>query len=202
MITLPLLKSLFPKTSTDTLSAYLPIFQAKLPVYDISNRKRVAAFLAQVGHESANLTARVENLNYSSTGLRTTFPKYFNAAQAAAYARKPMAIASRCYANRMGNGNEASKDGWTYRGKGLIMVTGRRNHEAFAKWIGMTLTEATDYLLTVEGAVMGAVWFWTVNGLNELADGDQITNISKRVNGGTIGLEERKALWRKALSLI
>lgn len=202
MITLPLLKSLYPKTSTDTLSAYLPILETKLPIYDIDNRKRVAAFLAQVGHESANLTARVENLNYSSTGLRTTFPKYFNAAQAAAYARKPIAIASRAYANRMGNGNEASKDGWTYRGKGLIMITGRRNHEAFAKWIGMTLTEATDYLLTVEGAVMGAVWFWVANDLNELADGDQIANISKIVNGGRIGLEERKALWRKALSLI
>lgn len=202
MVTLPLLKSLFPKTSTETLSAYLPIFQAKLPAYDIDNRKRVASFLAQVGHESANLTARVENLNYSSTGLRATFPKYFNPAQAAAYARKPQAIASRAYANRMGNGNEASGDGWTYRGKGLIMITGRRNTEAFAKWVGLSVDEANVYLLTEEGAVMGAIWFWTVNHLNALADADRITDMTKVINGGLIGISERKALWRKALSLL
>ncbi|SFQ00649.1 putative chitinase [Sphingomonas rubra] len=185
------------------MEPYVDVLNDKLPAYDIDSRKRVASFLAQVGHESGGFTARVENLNYSAAGLRKVFPRYFPSdALANAYARKPERIANRVYANRMSNGDEASGDGWRYRGKSLIQVTGKANHEAFAKWIGMTLTHAIAYLLTLEGAVMGAVWFWVTNDLNSYADADRITDLSEAVNGGTNGLAERKAIWREALALI
>jgi putative chitinase len=202
MITLPLLQKLFPTTPQDTLTAYVGIFNDKLPAYEINNRKRVACFLAQVGHESAGLTARLENLNYGASGLLATFHKYFTPAQAASYARQPERIANRVYANRMGNGSEASGDGWRYRGKGLMQVTGKANHVAFAKWIGMTLEDATAYLTTLEGAVMGAVWFWTAHDLNPLADAHRITDMTKVINGGTNGIDDRKRLWKLALSLL
>jgi putative chitinase len=202
VITLPILQKLFPTTSARTLKQYVDILNIKLPAYGIDNRKRVASFLAQVGHESAGFTARAENLNYSAAGLLKTFPRYFNSATAAAYARQPERIANRVYANRMSNGPEASGDGWKYRGKSLIQATGKANHEAFARWIGMTLDDATAYLTTIEGAVMGAVWFWTVHDLNDLADADRITDMTRVINGGKLGLTERKALWRKALALL
>ncbi len=202
MISLPLLQKLFPTTKSATLAEYVEPLNKLLPAHDIVGKKRVAAFLAQVGHESAGFSARVENLNYSAAGLLATFKKYFTPAQATAYARQPERIASRTYANRYGNGDEASKDGFKFRGRGLIMITFRANYMAFAKWAGISLDEAVVYLTTPEGAVAGAVWYWESRGLNALADGDQITNISKIVNGGTIGLAERKALWNKALKLL
>lgn len=203
MITLNILKALFPATPTSTLEPYVDVLNDKLPEHGINTRKRVASFLAQVGHESGGFTARAENLNYSAAGLRKIFRKYFPTdALANAYARKPERIANRIYANRMGNGDEASGDGWRFRGKSLIQVTGKANHMAFAKWIGMTLTDATAYLLTLAGAVMGAVWFWTAHDLNTLADADRITDMTEVINGGTHGLAERKALWLSALKII
>lgn len=202
MITLSLLQKLFPSTPIYTLATYVGIFNDKLPVYGIDNRRRVACYLAQAGHESAGLTSCIENLNYGAPGLLSTFAKYFTPAQAASYARQPERIANRVYANRMGNGPEASGDGWRYRGKGLMQVTGKANHIAFAKWIGMTLDDATAYLTTVEGAVMGAIWFWTAHDLNDLADADRITDMTKVINGGVNGLAERKTLWRDALALL
>lgn len=201
-ITLSLLQALCPGTKVDVLTPYVDALNKLLPAHGITTPKRVASFLAQIIHESGAFKYRLENLNYSADGLLKTFRKYFTPALAAKYARKPEAIANRVYASRMGNGDEASGDGFKFRGKSLIQVTGKNNHVAFAKWIGMTLDDATAYLTTIEGAVAGAVWFWSANGLNELADGDQITNISKKINGGLIGIDERKALWRKALSLI
>lgn len=202
MITTSILQKLFPDTPKATLTPFVSILNYKLFAYDITGQKRVACFLAQVGHESAGLTARLENLNYSAAGLLATFPKYFTPAQASAYARQPERIANRVYANRMGNGPEASGDGWRYRGKSLIQVTGKANHQAFAKWMSMTLDDATAYLATLEGSVMGAVWFWSANGLNALADADRITDMTKVINGGTIGLDDRKRLWKLALSLL
>lgn len=202
MITRPILKALTPTTPDDVLELFVDPLNTLLPARGINSRQRVACFLAQVIHESAGFTARVENLNYSADGLRSIFPRYFpNAIVANAYARNPERIANRVYASRMGNGNEISGDGWRYRGKSLIQVTGHDNHVAFAKWMQISVDEAVVYLVTVEGAIMGAVWFWTVNALNGLADLNLIDTISKRVNGGTIGLTERRALWAKALTL-
>lgn len=202
MIDLPLLSKLFPNTSKDKLAPFVSVLNDKLPVYGINTRKRVASFLAQVGHESAGLSARIENLNYGAAGLLATFPRHFTPAQATAYARQPERIANRAYRDRMGNGPEASGDGWKYRGKGLMQVTGKANHQAFAKWIGLTLDEATAYLTTIEGAVMGAIWFWEAHKLNALADGDEITAMTKVINGGTLGLDDRKRMWKLALSLV
>ena len=153
---------------------------------------RQAHFLSQVAHESGSLNTVSENLNYSAEALQKVFKKYFpDSAIAWKYARQPQAIANRVYANRMGNGSEASGDGWKYRGAGLIQLTGKNNHEAFAKAVGKPLEAVGDYLRTPEGAVHSACWFWATNGLNKLADADDVRAVTKRINGGYIGLEDR-----------
>lgn len=199
-ITEQMIKAAFPKNK-------YPAELAKslnniLPKYQINTKKRVWAFLAQCGHESAGFTVMSENLNYSAKGLMKTFssPKYYggNEALANAHAKKPMMIASYVYRNRMGNGDEASKDGYKYRGRGYIQLTGKENYTNFAKSIGLTIDEAVAYCETVDGAVESACWFWNTRKLNNIAD--QIntssdlafTTLTKRINGGTIGLEARK----------
>lgn len=175
------------------LISALPKAMAK---FEINTVNRLAAFLAQTAHESAGFTAHLENLNYSAKSLRAVFGKYFpNDALAESYARNPQKIANRVYANRMGNGPEASGDGWKYRGRGWLQITGHDNVSAFAKTIGMSIDEAVTYLETPEGGFMGAGWFWQTNGLNALADKGEITLISKRINGGTNGLAERIAYY-------
>lgn len=156
----------------------------------ITTPKRIAAFLGQVAQESARLSVVTENLNYSAAGLLSTFGTHFTAADATAYARQPEKIANRAYADRMGNGDEASGDGWRYRGAGLIQLTGKDNQSKFAAACGVS-GDVGDYLRTNKGAAQSACWFWTTNGLNPLADGWQITNLTKRVNGGTASANDR-----------
>lgn len=164
-----------------------------LPEYGIDTPQRVAAFLAQCAHESGGFKFLKENLNYRAVSLRKTFPKYFpDDAIAAAYANKPQMIANRVYANRMGNGDEASGDGFRYCGRGLIQLTGRDNYAFFAGSLDIPIEEAAEYLETFEGAVQSACWFWETNNLNQWADKDDILTLTKRINGGTIGLEDRK----------
>ena len=163
-----------------------------LPKYEITTSKRVAAFLAQCGHESADFTVLKENLNYGAAGLRGTFPKYFpDDATAKAYERKPENIANRVYANRMGNGIETSGDGYKYRGRGAIQLTGHDNYKAFADSIGKSIDEAVAYTETLAGAIESACWFWNKNKLNQYADSSDMVTLTKRINGGTIGLEDR-----------
>lgn len=167
--------------------------EAVLPRYEINTVDRVAAFLAQCGHESADFTVLQENLNYSAKGLAATWPKRFlSEAAAMPYNRNPEAIANCVYANRMGNGDEASGDGWRYRGRGAIQLTGKANYQAFADTIGYSLDEAVSYTETLQGAIESAAWFWWKNSLNPLADDRNITAMTKKINGGTLGLEERK----------
>ena len=174
-----------------------------MPTYGIDTPERAAAFLAQCIHESAQFTLLKENFNYGAPGLRTTFSKYFpNDAIANEYARKPEKIANKVYANRMGNGDEASGDGFRYIGRGIIQLTGKDNQSKFAAAVGKKLEEMAEYLVTPEGAIHSACWFWKVNKLNDLADKKDIVTISKRVNGGTIGLEERKTHYAKVCSLL
>jgi len=171
--------------------------------YEINTKERVAGFLAQCGHESLDFTVLKENLNYGAKGLRGTFGKYFpDDATAAKYERKPEMIANRVYASRMGNGNEASGDGYKYRGRGAIQLTGCSNYTAFAKDIGKTIDETIIYLETLEGAIESACWFWKKNGLNEIADKKDITLMTKRINGGTIGLEDRTKHWNNNLQVL
>jgi len=163
-----------------------------LPDYGIDTPERVAAFLAQCAHESGQFQAIRENLNYKATSLQKTFPKYFPTPELAEeYAKQPEKIANRVYANRMGNGDENSGDGWRYCGRGLIQLTGRDNYQAFADSVQGNLEDVADYLQTFEGAVQSACWFWEANDLNTLADLGDIKTMTKRINGGYIGLEDR-----------
>jgi putative chitinase len=200
MITSDQLRQLFPRLGTPKELA--DILNDMLPKYGVNTAKRIAAFLAQCGHESGGFTRFEENLNYSATGLIGTWPKRFPVNIASAYARQPERIANRAYANRMGNGPEESGDGWKFRGRGAIHITGRDNCEAFAESIGKTLDETLEYLGTLEGAIESACWYWTKGNLNHFADAGNMIEITKRVNGGTIGLDERKALYNKALKVI
>ncbi len=174
-----------------------------LPEYDINTPERVAAFIAQCAHESGGFRFLKENLNYKAASLQKVFPKYFpDAATAAAYANKPQMIANRVYANRMGNGDEASGDGWRFCGRGLIQLTGKNNYTFFAASIGVELDECSEYLETFEGAVQSACFFWDQNGLNRWADAKDILTLTKRINGGTIGLEDRKKHYEHALHVL
>lgn len=187
------------KDHAGLLNAFNKVFEK----YQINTKERVAGFLAQCGHESLDFTVLKENLNYGAKGLRGTFGKYFpDDATAAKYERKPEMIANRVYASRMGNGNEASGDGYKYRGRGAIQLTGCSNYTAFAKDIGKTIDETIVYLETLEGAIESACWFWKKNGLNEIADKKDITLMTKKINGGTIGLEDRTKHWNNNLQIL
>jgi putative chitinase len=168
-------------------------FSEVLPRYEITTVERVAAFLAQCGHESADFTTLKENLNYSAEGLSKVFPKRFpTVAAAQPYNRNPEKIANKIYADRMGNGPEASGEGYKFRGRGAIQLTGKENYSKFAASLGMDLTAAVAYCETLEGAIESACWFWNTNKLNALADASDIVTLTKRINGGTLGLDERK----------
>lgn len=173
-----------------------------LPDYEIDTPQRVAAFVAQSAHESGNFTALHENLNYRAETLRKVFPKYFtdaSAAQIASQPNKAELVANRVYANRMGNGDEASGDGFRYCGRGLIQLTGKSNYQAFAESIETPVEQIPEFLATFEGAIQSACWFWESNNLNQYADSGDIVTMTKRINGGTIGLEDRKKHYEHAL---
>lgn len=163
-----------------------------LPDYDINTPHRVAHFVAQCAHESGNFAFIEENLNYRAASLMATFKKYFPTQDLAQqYERKPQMIANRVYANRMGNGDEASGDGWRYRGRGLIQLTGKDNYTFFAGSLGIPIEEAADYLGTFEGAAQSACFFWEQNKLNRFADANDVKGLTRAINGGFIGLEDR-----------
>jgi putative chitinase len=160
----------------------------------LSTIERRAAFLGQLAHESAFFTAVSENLNYSSTGLLKTFKKYFPTKELAdKYARKPVEIGNRVYADRMGNGNEASGDGYKFRGRGFIQLTGKNNYKSAGLDLKVDLLANPDYAITPQGAVDTALWFWNKNSLNGYADREDIRGMTKAINGGFNGLDERIA---------
>lgn len=176
--------------------------------YQINSAVRKAAFLAQVGHESGQLNRLVENLNYDAAGLARVWPKRYARgdgtpnALAVNLARHPEAIANNTYADRNGNGNEASGDGWTYRGRGLLQVTGRANYRATGAGIGTPLEGFPELLEQPDLAALSAAWWWAGRGLNELADAGRFEDITRRINGGLNGLEERVKFWRRAQEVL
>lgn len=194
MITLELLQALCPKTKKTVLEGYLEPLNTVAQYYDMfDNPRRVAGFLAQVAHESGGFNFVKENLNYSADGLRKIFPKYFpNDDLAKQYARQPEKIANRVYANRMSNGPEESGDGYRFCGRGLIQLTGRANYTKFAEDLGMSIEDTIAYLETPNGAVASAGWFWDNNKLNQYCDSNDFITLTKRINGGTIGLADRQ----------
>lgn len=201
MITLEILKAVNPKTKVATLEKFVEPLNQVVEHYEINTPERMAAFIAQLSHESGGFNYIKENLNYSAKGLMTTFKKYFPTEELAKqYERKPEKIANRVYANRMGNGPESSGDGWKFCGRGLIQLTGKDNYTRFSAAIEMDIDDCVAYLETPEGACSSAGWFWHSNKLNTFCDRGDFVGLTKRINGGTIGLQDRKHHYEVALA--
>jgi putative chitinase len=205
MITAEQFSHLFPRAQDP--ASWAESMNNVFPTYDINTPQRVAAFLAQCGHESGGWTVFEENLNYSAQGLNGIFKKYFPTLESAQpYARKPEMIANKVYANRMGNGPESSGDGYKYRGRGPIQLTGKDNYRAFAQemfddW--QNLFENPDWVTADRDfALMSAIWFWNKNKLNVQADNGDIKLMTKKINGGYIGLDDRIKHYNEAIHLL
>ena len=177
-------------------------FEQLFPDYDINTPQRIAAFVAQCAHESGNFNFLQENLNYRAATLSKVWPSKFPPGVAEQYAGKPEAIANRAYANRMGNGPEESGDGWKFCGRGLIQLTGKDNYQQFADSLEMSIDDVPHYLATFEGAAQSACWFWEKNNLNQWADKGDILTLTKRINGGTLGLDDRIKHYNHALHIL
>lgn len=174
-----------------------------LPDYDINTPQRVAAFIAQCAHESGGFKFLKENLNYRAESLVKVWPRHFPSLDVARqYARKPEKIANKAYASRMGNGDESSGDGYRFIGRGLIQLTGRNNYQAFADSIETDINDIPEYLQTFEGAVQSACWFWETNTLNRWSDAGDIKELTRRINGGYIGLDDRIKHYQHALHVL
>jgi putative chitinase len=186
-------------TENPKISAWFPVFQDYLVKHDIDTVNRVAGFLSQTAYESAYWTKFSENLNYSAGRLLVVFPKYFKSkVEAARYDRQPEKIANHVYANRIGNGDEASGDGWKYRGRGAIQCTGKANYAECSEWMfGFkdALLREPEMLAKTDGVIMSAIWYWETRGLNKLADAGDVAGMTKRINGGTHGLAVRAKLY-------
>ena len=198
-------KTIPTNTNPQEWYAVLPAFFKK---YEINTRNRVAAFLAQTGHEAMDWRVVNENLNYSEAGLLKTFGRYYRTpGLAAQHARKPETIANWVYDDRNPArtnklGNTQNGDGWKFRGGGIKQLTGRFNYTAFGKDIGMTADEVAAYVRTPAGALESAGWFWKKNNLQTYADRDDIVGMTKAINGGTIGLPDRQARYARAKSIL
>jgi putative chitinase len=200
-LTLDQLKQIIPKNKYQ--QHWFDVLSQLLPDYEINTPQRIASFLAQCAHESGEFVFIKENLNYKAATLLKVFPKYFpDLALASQYAGKAERIANKVYANRMGNGTEESGDGYRYCGRGLIQVTGHDNYMWFADSIQVTPEEASEYMETFEGAAQSACWFWETANLNTLADRGDIKAMTKTINGGYIGLEDRISHYEHALHVL
>lgn len=200
-VTLELLQHMCPKTKKAVLEGYVEPLNTVAEYYEMTaNPARLAGFLAQTAHESGGFNFIKENLNYSAKGLRSIFGKYFTTDELAKqYERQPAKIANRVYANRMGNGDEASGDGFRFCGRGLIQLTGRNNYTKLAEDLGISIDETVAYLETPNGAVSSAGWFWDNNNLNQYCDKGDFVTLTKRINGGTIGLADRQHHYDEAM---
>lgn len=207
MITLEQFSAMIPKNKDPEswYDAAVPMFEK----YNINTPNRIAGFMAQCAHESLDFTRLEENLNYSEKALNSVFGRYFGEGKrdAAEYARKPEKIANYVYQDEfrskrgaMGNVNDG--DGWRFRGRGIKQLTGRNNYTAFGKIIGMSAEETAEYVATPEGALESACWFWKTNKLDKWADKGDNVGLTKKINGGTIGLDDRNRRWKEALGIL
>lgn len=186
-------KERFNKVFPNAASGMYEAIDKQIAIAGCISKPQQAMFLAQYGHETQGFTRLSENLNYSANGLVNVFRKYFpTLSLAKQYERKPQAIANKVYANRMGNGSEASGDGWKYRGRGLPHLTGKDNYGKFQAWLGKTV-DPEELSTNLDLAIKAGVWYWLVNGLASL---DSVQKVTVRVNGGTNGLEDRCKLYR------
>lgn len=202
LLTLNVIREAMPNVELSKSTSYLSDLVEAMDEAAINTPDRIAAFLAQLGHESLDFKALSENLNYSADGLLKTFPKYFDSQSASQYARNPQAIANRVYANRLGNGDESSGDGWKYRGRGPIQLTGRANYRAFTRDVGaaygVNFEAAPDLVSQPRWGFKAAAWYWATKNLNPLADAGNFDRITYLINGGYVGKEDRDARYAVA----
>lgn len=197
----PLTAELLRAVGADPLRWLDPLAKA-CARYAIDDGKRVAMFVAQCAHESSGFTRLRESLKYSASRLLVVFAKYFDPDEAVEFAYDEVRIAERVYGGRMGNGPEGVGDGFNYRGRGLIQLTGKDNYRRCGEAIGIDLVSGPGALEIEAWAALSAAWFWSVNGCNAFADADDIRGCTRRINGGINGLDERTALWDKALECV
>ncbi len=203
MLTASQFKELFPRCKDP--DGWVDAMNEVFPKYEINTPERIASFIAQCGHESGGWRVFSENLNYSAKALDAIFGKYFKRAarDSEPYHRQPEKIANVVYANRMANGDTASGDGWKYRGRGPIQLTGKANYSAFAEDMDVDVLDNPDRVSEdKEIALMSAIWYWNKNKLNRYADSGDIKTMTKRINGGYIGLEDRIHHWKEALHML
>ena len=194
------IKDITKKASLDFQDAMLSNMAQVFESYEINTPLRIAHFLAQAMHECGEFTVNKENLNYSAQGLLRVFPKYFTSEQANYYARKPEMIANRVYSNRMGNGNEASGDGWRYRGRGIFQLTGKDNYNRYGNAIGVDLVNDPDLACDPTISLQIACEYWKSRNINVDADNDDINTITRKINGGYNGLDDRIRLYEEVSS--
>lgn len=200
-LTVEQVKQLIPRNKYPT--EWCNALNLLLPKYEINTPERIAAFVAQCAHESLDFTVLKENLHYRAVTLQKVFPKYFPTPEVAIeYANKPEKIANRVYANRMCNGDEDSGDGYQYCGRGLIQLTGKDNYTKFAADVEMKMEVAIPYLETFEGALESACWYWKEHNLNSIADKQDMVTLTRRINGGTNGLDDRIDRYDEALKIL
>lgn len=201
------LKNCIPKISDVNLEKYLIPLNTTLEKFNINTSQRICNFLAQVTHESNSFIAVVENLNYSAKGLLQIFPKYFTQENVAFYAHNPEKIANKVYSNRMNNGDEKSGDGWRYKGRGPIQMTGKTNYQSLSAYFNIDFVHSPELLELPINGCLAAGWFWYSRELNKLADintEESLKQITKKINGGYNGLEDRVKNWnicKKALNI-
>lgn len=201
MITTEQLHKLIP-TNTH-VEEWQKVLVDMLPKYNINTTKRIAAFITQCAYESQDFNTLKENLNYRAESLMSTFKKYFPTIELAnEYAHNKEAIANKVYANRMGNGDEASGDGYRYCGRGLLQITGKSNYQTFANWSQIDIVDIPEYLTTYVGAIHGACWFWDQRNCNLSADSRDIVGLTKKINGGINGLNERIIRYKYAVNIL
>jgi putative chitinase len=193
-MTIEQLKKITGITDAVKLASLLEGITETFIKYSINTVQRQRHFIAQIQHESINFSAVIENLNYSAAALLATFPKHFTAAEANEYARKPEKIGNRAYANRLGNGDEASGEGFKFRGRGFLQITGKSNYVDIGKSLGLDLITHPELLEQPKYAMLSAGWFWNSRNLNTVADisKDDVTKVTKIINGGVIGLKDRQ----------
>ena len=200
MSLLLIIKEVFPNTPREDINRFVDL-ESKLLNSGINTQNRLAGFISQIGHESGGFSKLEENLNYSAKRIMEVFPSKFDLATVKEYEYNPRKFASRSYANRMGNGPESSGDGYKYRGRGLIQLTGKNNYIQFGKSIGYDIESNPDYVSTPKGAIDSAIWYWNTNNCNAAADVRNNTLLTKKINGGNHGLSERIKLealaWNK-----
>ena len=192
------LMAICPNLDEGQAAIIAPSLNPAMEWADITTAERQAAFLSQLAHESQGLEKLEENLNYSAQALLRTWSSHFSAEEAQDYARQPERIANRAYANRMGNGEEESGDGWMFRGRGPIQLTGRDNYRAAGHDLNLDLENNPDQVATWQVGAYVAAWFWNDHGLNRYADSGDFVTLTRRINGGLNGLAERQAYWERA----